>query len=117
MKRDRSLRKRELVTWIFLSGSAAFVDSQTTKLEMNSEEPRRGLKVDTASGPPAEMEVKTSGAPFPNARRVTPAKDSEIPNLTVMYSSEGERYSSAVVDRHRISMNMMNRPQGKKITF
>lgn len=49
--------------------------------------------------PIAAMDVNTSGAPFPKARNVTPASDSEKPNLLVMNSSDGERYSSAVVAR------------------
>ena len=39
---------------------------------------------------------KISGAPFPKARSVTPASDSEIPVIKVNLSSDGDKYSSAV---------------------
>ena len=38
----------------------------------------------------------TSGAPFPNARKVTPAKDSEMCSLVAKVSKAGDKYSSAV---------------------
>lgn len=38
-----------------------------------------------------------SDAPFPNARRVTPATDSEHENLLDIASNEGERWWSAVI--------------------
>lgn len=46
--------------------------------------------------PAAEREDITSGAPFPKARRVTPAKDSEKPSVDASFSNAGERYPSAV---------------------
>lgn len=51
------------------------------------------LRVDDCAD---EMAEKISGAPFPKASRVTPASDSDIPDLIVSLSRAGERYSSAV---------------------
>lgn len=93
----------------------AKTERPTTIVEMNSADPSRGLIVVTASSLPADIAVNRSGAPFPNARIVTPAKDSEIPNLTVMYSRDGDKYSSAVVLRHLMKMNIMASPIGKKM--
>jgi len=115
MKRARSRRKRELVTLIERSGFEAKVERPTTMVEMKRADPRRGLIVVTASSLPADIAVNRSGAPFPNARIVTPAKDSEIPNLTVMYSRDGDKYSSAVVLRHLIKMNIIASPIGAKM--
>ena len=91
---------------ILRSGLDAYVERATTIVEMKRADPKRGDNVVTASSVPADIAVKRSGAPFPKARMVTPAKDSEILNLTVMYSRDGERYSSAVVLKHLIKMNM-----------
>ena len=115
MKRARSRRKRELVTLICRSGFEANVERPTTTVEINRADPSRGLIVVTASSLPADIAVNRSGAPFPNARIVTPARDSEIPNLMVMYSRDGDKYSSAVVLRHLIKMNIIASPIGKKI--
>jgi hypothetical protein len=117
MNRMRSLMNKEPVTLIFRSGFDAKVDIVTTTVVMKSDEPRRGLIVVTASSLPADIEVKRSGAPFPKARIVTPAKDSEMPKVTVMYSRDGDRYSSAVVERHLMKMNIMNMPTGKKTSI
>jgi hypothetical protein len=38
-----------------------------------------------------DIDEKTSGAPFPNANKVTPASDYDILNLTVMNSNDEER--------------------------
>ena len=40
----------------------------------------------------AAMAEKTSGAPFPNASRVTPANDSESPNFLLSASKDGDKY-------------------------
>jgi len=89
-----SLRKNLGVTVIFLSSFEAFVLRATTTHVIKTVPPNK-MQTDftaSASSPPtAEMLLNTSGAPFPKARRVTPAKDSDIPNLTVMYSKAGER--------------------------
>ena len=55
--------------------------------------------------PMAAIDVNTSGAPLPKARNVTPASDSENPNLFVINSRDGERYSSAVVAKLYKSTN------------
>ena len=44
----------------------------------------------------ADIAEKQSGAPLPNASKVTPASDSGIPNVIVIFSSAGDKYSSAV---------------------
>ena len=49
--------------------------------------------------PEAEIEARTSGAPFPSAKSVTPARDSENPRAFDTFSRAGERYASAVVPR------------------
>jgi len=59
-----------------------------------------------------DIDENTSGAPFPNARKVTPANDSDILNLSVMYSRDGLRYSSAVDERIYISKNRKVSPTG-----
>jgi hypothetical protein len=64
-----------------------------------------------------DIEEKTSGAPLPKARNVTPANDSEILNLSVIYSSEGHRYSSAVDERIYISKNSKTIPTGHIANF
>ena len=46
----------------------------------------------SAESPPAATAEKTSGAPFPRARRVTPARDSLHENLIETASKHGERY-------------------------
>ena len=51
--------------------------------------------------------AKTSGAPLPKARRVTPASDSGMRKVTVIVSSAGERYSLAV--EPKLYMNTYSR--------
>lgn len=46
--------------------------------------------------PAAEREEITSGAPFPRASNVTPANDSENPNVDDNFSRAGDRNPSAV---------------------
>ena len=53
-------------------------------------------------------EPKRSGAPLPNANKVTPANDSEIPNFKVMYSKAGDKYASAVDPKLYMNMNKRN---------
>ena len=59
-------------------------------------EPIKQLTVKVMSPPspplPADIAAKTSGAPLPRARRVTPANDSEHENFSEMASKAGERY-------------------------
>ena len=47
----------------------------------------------------ATIAPMTSGAPFPNAKNVTPASCSLIPSFFEICSSAGLRYPSAVVPR------------------
>lgn len=75
----------------------AFVTKKMTTVVMKSDEPNNGLIELIALSSPDEIDEKTSGAPFPKARRVTPASDSGILNFTVINSSAGDKYSSAVV--------------------
>ena len=75
----------------------ALVTRKMTTVVMKREDPNRGLIELIALSSPEDIEENTSGAPFPKASRVTPARDSGMPNYTVMYSSAGDRYSSAVV--------------------
>ena len=65
-----------------------------TKLTMKNEEPISDAtcRFKPPSSPPAAMAAKTSGAPFPRARRVTPASDSEHWNFSEIASKVGERY-------------------------
>ncbi len=49
-----------------------------------------------SSPPPAIIAVSTSGAPFPNASKVTPAKVYEQFKKSDIFVSEGDRYFSAV---------------------
>jgi len=60
----------------------------------------------------AEMAEKTSGAPLPRAKSVTPARDSEIFILTVRNSREGDRYSSAVEERLYMNISIKRAPIG-----
>ena len=57
----------------------------------------------TPSSPSLPLEATiaaiTSLAPFANARNVAPANDSEIPSFTVIVSSAGDKYPSAVDPR------------------
>lgn len=47
----------------------------------------------------AESEEMTSGAPFPNAKRVTPANDSDSPKVVAIFSKAGCKNPSAVDPR------------------
>lgn len=74
-------------------------DAVTTPVT-NSPEPDRDpteKNIPVCSLPAADTEVRTSGAPFPIARRVTPANDSDIPRVDATFSKAGERKASAVV--------------------
>ena len=87
-----SLRKNLGVTDIYLSPSGeALVLNVMTTLVMNTVPPIRTHTELVALSSPAAIDEKISGAPFPNARKVTPASDSGILNLTVMNSSAVER--------------------------
>lgn len=46
--------------------------------------------------PAADKDAMTSGAPFPIAKSVTPAKDSDIPKVEATFSSAGDKNASAV---------------------
>lgn len=74
----------------------ALVTKKITTVVMNSDDPNKGLIELMALLSPDEIDENTSGAPFPKASKVTPARDSGILNLTVMNSRAGDRYSSAV---------------------
>ena len=65
----------------------------------------------------AEIEEKTSGAPLPNAIKVTPASDSDILNLLTIYSMEGDKYSSAVDAKLYIKMKSKINPTGINSTY
>lgn len=65
-----------------------------------SPEPERDpteKNIPVCSLPAADTEVRTSGAPFPIASKVTPANDSDIPRVDATFSNAGERKASAVV--------------------
>ncbi len=65
----------------------------------------------------ADIEAKTSGAPLPNAIRVTPASDSDILNLVTINSIEGDKYSSAVDAKLYIKMKSNSSPIGINSTY
>ena len=65
----------------------------------------------------ADIEEKTSGAPLPNAIRVTPASDSDILNLVTINSIEGDKYSSAVDAKLYIKMKSNSSPIGINSTY
>ena len=71
------------------------------------------IEFESLSFAPAIAE-KTSGAPFPNASNVTPAKESDNLNRLVIVSSAGERYSSAVDANVYIPINIRRAPTGMK---
>ena len=67
-------------------------------MDMNKAEPVRALILNRVASVSsglafvtAEMAEKTSGAPFPNASKVTPARDSDKPNFIVMNSKDGDK--------------------------
>ena len=99
MKNPTSLRKNALVTFTLFGLAALDISSYTTD-ERKAVPPTRPQilsKVSFGSGVAeplpvfADIAEKTSGAPFPNASRVTPANDSLILNRMVRYSSAGAR--------------------------
>jgi len=65
-----------------------------------------------SSPPAAEIAANTSGAPFPRANSVTPANDSESYSFSVRYSSDGDRYSSAVDESVYMRMIIKSAPTG-----
>ena len=73
----------------------ANVDNETTTHEIKKVPPTKMLTLFVAfwlpssAGPTDAIDENTSGAPFPNASKVTPARESDRPNLTVIYSKEG----------------------------
>ena len=86
--------------WIGLSAES-MTTAETTP-ETNNPPPTSdptARNIPPFSLPAAESEEITSGAPFPRARRVTPANDSEIPSVEAIFSKEGERNASAVDPR------------------
>ena len=101
-KKMRSLRKNLLVTLIYFPLEAFTLKYMTTHV-IKRAEPDRALTISKRSlgspPPPAEMAANTSGAPFPRARSVTPARDSEHDSFSEMASRAGERYKSAVEPR------------------
>ena len=62
------------------------------------------------------MAAKTSFAPLPRARNVTPARDSVMRNLCVKNSNEGDRYSSAVDDKLYMNISINSAPIGTMAT-
>ena len=73
-----------------------------TIAKMNREDPSRtampiSIPEKSTPAPPdtAEIDAKTSGAPPPKARSVTPARLSESLKVELIYCKEGLRYSSA----------------------
>lgn len=56
-------------------------------------------KIPPSSDPEAARAVITSGAPFPSAKSVTPAKDSLILKVREIFASAGLKNSSAVDPR------------------
>lgn len=102
VKKMRSLRKNLLVTLIYSPLEAFTLKYMTTQV-IKRAEPDRALTISKRSlgspPPPAEMAANTSGAPFPRARSVTPARDSEHDNFSEIASRAGERYKSAVEPR------------------
>ena len=112
-----SLIKKFFVTQVFLPGTLQKFTRPRTTDDKKSVDPRRAQTgkllspifaslvspSDKADDFADEIEENTSGAPLPKAKNVTPANDSEIQNRSVIYSSEGLRYSSAVEERMYIS--------------
>ena len=91
-----------LTVWFY---TEAYVIRESTIVERKVEDPTKVLAVITLS--PAlgsswvlslfadedveDIDENISGAPFPNANKVTPARDYDILNLFVMNSKEDER--------------------------
>ena len=97
MKNIRSRKKYLGVTFIIFIGGPlgsgfkfdAYVDIDATTVDIKSVPPMiKLIEVEAsyiyAESSEAANEANKSGAPFPKARRVTPAKDSGIENLTTM---------------------------------
>lgn len=84
--------KNTLVTYVFLPGTLQKFTSPKTTVDKKNVDPKRAqtgkllspiilsvlLPSEIALDFADDMDEKTSGAPFPKARNVTPAKDSEI---------------------------------------
>lgn len=78
---------------------AAWQEKATTTLDTNKVPPSIIDTLFVASRVPsplfddaAAIEENTSGAPFPSARRVTPARESDSLKVDVIVSRAGERY-------------------------
>jgi len=125
IKNETSLIKNLGVTYIYLGGVPeespvdALVESTTTTQVMKNVPPiiTLTLLVALATYPglllfAAAIAEKTSGAPFPKARSVTPASESLHPNLVVMVSKDGDKYISAVEARLYIAMKTNRSPIG-----
>jgi len=99
IKKLMSLRKNILVTLTLLGltvlAMSNYMTDERKQVAPTSEHMLN--KVLFGSGfsslPPrfADIDAKTSGAPFPKASKVTPASDSFILNLIVRYSRVGAR--------------------------
>lgn len=121
-KKNKSRRKNLLVTLIaFGSFDAAFRLRNITTVVMNNAEPVRADTVrrmsDLSPPPAAEMAAKTSGAPFPSASKVTPARDSEKCKRSEMCSKAGDRYKSAVEPKLYMAIAKNKNKTGKKNHF
>ena len=126
-----SLIKNIFVTYVFLPGTLQKLTRPKTTDDKKSVDPRRAQtgkllspifaslesSSDKAEDFADEIEENTSGAPLPKARNVTPANDSEILNLSVIYSSEGLRYSSAVDERIYMNNKSKTIPTGHIAIF
>lgn len=64
-----------------------------------------------------DIDEKTSGAPLPNAIKVTPASDSDILNLLTIYSILGDKNSSAVDAKLYMKMKSSSNPTGIKSKY
>ena len=96
LRKIRSLVKKCFVTLILLSGSEALTARYITIVVIKKELPIRALTDSMISpfpseSPPAAIAAKMSGAPFPRASNVTPAKDSEQDSLSEMHSRAGDK--------------------------
>lgn len=100
---SESLRKNHFLSMISF-GDAQMTYELTTVSE-NKLEPSSTANAiwipSTSASSLAERLAKTSGDPAPNARSVTPARDSEILNVFDMLWSEGDKNSSATWDKKK----------------
>lgn len=92
----RSRKKKCFVTRIFLLGSEALTAKNMTTVVMKKEDPTSAVTESmmspfSAESPPAAMAENTSGAPFPSANKVTPARDSLQESFSEIASKDGER--------------------------